>query len=452
MKVDYLAKATLSISESAISGSAVSLIAPGSLAFVVRGMILAHSFPVALTQVPLTINQDMKALEPKVPDSAEYLLRALKGLAPEIIAKVKRSSHGTCRLESSDYLELLIPLPPLEEQHRIVAKVDELMALCDQLEVARAKRKVTRDRLTTATLARLNALDPTTFPSDARFALDALPALTSRDYQIREVRDAILNLAVRGRLVSQRRDEEPASDLLAKVRAQKDHLVKLGKIEMEDPLPELTLEETSEPLPPGWAWERLGNLSEFVTSGSRDWAKHYSQDGPIFVRMGNLSKGHYRLRLDAVQHVKPPGGSEGTRTRLAGGDILISITGEVGMLGLVPEDLGEAYINQHVAMVRPMPVLKGRYLPELLRSPFAQRQFNEPQRGIKNSFRLTDITHLVVPVPPLAEQHRILSRVDELMALCDQLEANLARSDGDRCRLLEALLHEALEAEPGEAA
>ena len=106
------------------------------------------------------------------------------------------------------------PLPPLAEQHRIVAKVDELMALCDRLEAARAEREATRDRLTAASLARLNAPDPdpTTFASHARFALDALPALTTRPDQIKQLRQTILNLAVRGKLVPQDRNDEPAAE------------------------------------------------------------------------------------------------------------------------------------------------------------------------------------------------------------------------------------------------
>ena len=115
------------------------------------------------------------------------------------------------------------------------------------------------------------------------------------------------------------------------------------------------------------------------------------------------------------------------------------------MLGLIPENFGEAYINQHTAMVRPMEEMKGRYLAELFRSPFAQDQFNAPQRGIKNSFRLTDVTQFGVPLPPLAEKYRNVANVDARMALCDRLEASLAAADTTRRRLLEALLHEALE-------
>ncbi len=110
------------------------------------------------------------------------------------------------------------------------------------------------------------------------------------------------------------------------------------------------------------------------------------------------------------------------------------------MLGLIPEGFGEAYINQHTAMVRPMPEMQGRFLPELFRSPFAQAQFNEPQRGIKNSFRLTDITQFVVPLPPLAEQHRIVAKIDELMDLCDRLEAAREAREATRDRLAAASL------------
>jgi len=366
--------------------------------------------------------------------------------SPFMVACVEENQRGQAypAINDADFAVLPFPVPPLAEQHRIVAKVDELMALCDRLEAERAQREAVRDRLTTASFARLCTPLPEAFPDAARFVLDGLPALTTRRDQIKRLRQAILDLAVRGKLVPQDPNDEPASELLKRIAAEKARLVKAGEVTRDKPLPPLSEADATFELPRSWEWVRLGHLSQLVTSGSRDWAKHYANDGAIFVRMGNLSKDHYRLRLDHVQHVKPPAEGEGTRTRLVTGDILISITGEVGMLGLIPEGFGEAYINQHTAMVRPISEMTGRYLPELFRSPFAHAQFNEPQRGIKNSFRLTDITHFVVPLPPLAEQHRIVAKVDELMALCDRLEASLADGAKSRILLLEALLAEAL--------
>ncbi|OPH82903.1 restriction endonuclease subunit S [Nitrobacter vulgaris] len=348
------------------------------------------------------------------------------------------------KLNQAQAVTIPVPLPPLAEQHRIVAKVDELMGLCDRLEAARANREGVRDRLVAASLVRLNAPDPETFHADARFALDALPALTTRPDQIKALRQTILNLAVRGKLLTQDENDEPASELLKRIAKEKARLVKAGEIRKEKARPPISDDDKSFDPPNSWSWVRLGDLSQLVTSGSRDWAQHYATEGAIFVRMGNLSKDHYRLRLDHIQRVKAPSDGEGTRTRLQPGDILISITGDVGMLGLIPEGFGEAYINQHTAMVRPITEIKGRYLAELFRSPFAQGQFNQPQRGIKNSFRLTDVTQFVVPLPPLAEQHRIVAKVDALMALCDRLEASLTATAATRRRLLDALLAEAL--------
>ena len=216
---------------------------------------------------------------------------------------------------------------------------------------------------------------------------------------IARLRRFILDLAVRGKLVEQDPEDEPAEELLGRILELK--IRSTGKLPKSD-LQLIDRLFTDEPfaIPDSWTWVVLGQITDLITSGSRDWAKHYSDSGAIFVRMGNLVKGDYRLRLDSIQHVSPPAGGEGTRTRLETWDVLVSITGDVGMLGLIPEGFGEAYINQHTALARPCFALKGRYLPEFLRSDFAQSQFQEPQRGIKNSFRLSDLSGIVVPLPP----------------------------------------------------
>jgi len=116
-------------------------------------MILAHSFPVALTRVPVAINQDMKALVLKDDAMGEYLLRAMKAMKPEMLSRVKRSSHGTGRIEGNDYREFLIPIPPAEERDQIVAKVDELMSLCDRLEASLREGDDLRSRLLDSLLA-----------------------------------------------------------------------------------------------------------------------------------------------------------------------------------------------------------------------------------------------------------------------------------------------------------
>lgn len=240
---------------------------------------------------------------------------------------------------------------------------------------------------------------------------------------VARLRELILALAVQGKLLPQDPADESASALLQVIRTEKNRLISEGKIRQGKPLAEIAEDEKPFELPFGWEWVRLGALSELITSGSRDWAEHYSDSGPIFVRMGNLSKGSYRLRMDQVQRVRPPKNGEGSRTSLEADDLLLSITGDVGMLGLIPPDFGEAYINQHTCLIRWVSCIRTEFLPIQLLSRFVQTQFNSPQRGIKNSFRLTDVSGILLAVPPLAEQSRIVARVEELMRLCDTLEA-----------------------------
>ncbi|NOE32300.1 restriction endonuclease subunit S [Ruegeria sp. HKCCD7318] len=377
---------------------------------------------------------------------ADFLKLAVNGRLDEMISKA-HGGVGLRHITKGKLQAMLIALPPLAEQHRIVAKVDELMALCDQFEEARSSHEATRDNLTTASLARLTDAESTEeeFRDNARFALGELPSITHRQDQIKGISKAILDLAVRGKLVQQDPNDEPASEIAKRISREKTEMIKNGQLPNSKTMPSIGEHEGQFNLKKGWEWVRLGELTQFVTSGSRDWAKYYSKEGAIFLRMGNLSKDHYRLRMDSVQRVNPPSNSEGKRTKLQTGDVLISITGDVGMLGLIPEDFGEAYINQHTAMIRPMPEMLGRYLPELFRTPFAKAQFNAPQRGVKNSFRLSDVTQFVVPLPPLAEQKRIVAKIDELMGICDQLEASLRTAETTRAKLLEATLREALE-------
>jgi type I restriction enzyme S subunit len=144
-------------------------------------------------------------------------------------------------------------------------------------------------------------------------APDAVPRL----------RRFILDLAVRGKLAEQDPNDEPASELLRRIDAEKRRLIKAGTIGKQVSLPPVNESATPFSLPNGWQWIRLGNLSQLVTSGSRDWAKYYANQGAIFLRMGNLSRDSYRLRLSNIQHVNPPADGEGARTKLQEGDILV---------------------------------------------------------------------------------------------------------------------------------
>lgn len=149
MKVDYISDAADKITQEALEGSAASLIPKSSLLIVVRGMILAHSFPAAITLRDVAINQDMKAIS-LGELHAPFVLSMMKGLKSRVVGMVDRSSHGTCKLVSSKIWALPLAIPPLAEQHRIAAKVDKLMALCDALKVRISDAATTQKHLADA--------------------------------------------------------------------------------------------------------------------------------------------------------------------------------------------------------------------------------------------------------------------------------------------------------------
>ncbi|OLK73817.1 restriction endonuclease subunit S [Xanthomonas oryzae] len=344
--------------------------------------------------------------------------------------------------------EAFFALPPKGEQSRIVAKVDELMGLCDQMEARQADAGSAHAQLVQALLDSLTqARDAEDFAHSWQRLAEHFHTLFTTESSIDALKQTLLQLAVMGKLVPQNLNDEPASKLLKRIAEEKARLVAEGKIKPQKALAEIGQEEKPFELPSGWAWTRLGELCALITSGSRDWAQHYSDEGAVFVRMGNLSRRSYELRLDNIQRVSPPEDGEGSRTKLETGDFLLSITGEVGLLGLIPSNFGEAYINQHVCLIRFSEAVRGRYLPEALRSPWAYKQYEAPQRGIKNSFRLSDVSLILLPMPPLEEQHRIVAKIDQLTALCDQLKTRLGEARQVHGNLANALIGQALNGE-----
>jgi type I restriction enzyme S subunit len=203
--------------------------------------------------------------------------------------------------------------------------------------------------------------------------------------------------------------------------------------------------------PDSWQTAMGYEVFPFVTSGSRGWARYYSDDGPSFVRVGNLDR--YRLDLDLaeVQHVQPPANAETKRTLVLPDDLLISITAEPGMVAIAPPALGEAYVNQHVAIARPHPALNARFLAICVAAPNGgQKQLDVLQRGAtKAGLGLDDIRSLMVPLPSAAEQAEIVQRVDQLFALARNLEERIDRAELQIGRSSRAILAKAFRGELG---
>lgn len=169
-------------------------------------------------------------------------------------------------------------------------------------------------------------------------------------------------------------------------------------------------------IPKEWDVVTLESVSKTVTSGSRDWARFYADSGALFVRIGNLTREHINFRYESTMYVRPPRNADGQRTRLESGDILISITADLGIVGVVPDGLGEAYINQHIALVRPdLDAANSRFVGHYLAGPIAQTYISKlNDAGAKAGLNLPTIRGLVTAKPLRPEQDLIAARLDEI--------------------------------------
>ena len=358
---------------------------------------------------------------------------------------------GQKRVPTEYFASSSFPLPPLAEQHRIVAKVDELMALCDRLEAARTEREATRDRLSAASLARLNAPDPDTdtFRNHAAFAFENLVPLTTRLDQIKALRQTILNLAVRGKLVEQDPNNEPAEELLRRMDAARLEMLEAGypnPSEAQTQLKKLSKQTVPDyvgNLPTGWSWATLQQCSMLVVDCKNKTAP-YSPTGIRLVRTTNVRDGKLNA-IDQKYVNKETYEAWSARCKPEPWDILITREAPMGEVCLIPP--GETIcLGQRMMLARLLAEFIDRnFMLYSLRDPGLMGRVQDKPLGMTvQHLRVGGIETLLVPVPPLAEQRRIVAKVDELMALCDRLEASLADSDTTRQRLLETLIHEAL--------
>lgn len=187
--------------------------------------------------------------------------------------------------------------------------------------------------------------------------------------------------------------------------------------------------------------DSIRNLTMVVTSGSRGWAKYYSDSGALFVRIGNLTHSGIDIDFRDIQHITPPDNAEGIRTRLQPNDVLVSITADLGSIGFVSEKVEEAYINQHIALVRFQNPVQGRFMAWYLRSEYGQKDLLKNKRGGgKLGLGLDDIRDTPVPIVDDITATEIVDKVEEQLSVCDSIEKTvdtaLAQTDAMRQSIL----------------
>ena len=413
------------------SQSTKSEFEPGDILY---GKLRPYLNKVVVADEPGYSTTEIVAIRPFPRLCPEYCALAFR--RPDFVAYVERLGRGTKmpRLRTPDAIVAPFPLPPLAEQHRIVAKVDELMGLCDRLEATRAGREVVRDRLAAASLARLNAPDPESFRAYARFALDALPALTTRHDQIKALRQTILNLAVRGKLVPQDANDEPASELIKRIAVEFGRCVRDGVLNKPKPVKAIADGERLFPLPPGWALARFNQVAS-IQSNLVDPKRHKAMP---HVAPDNIES--WTARLLPYVSIAEAGVFSGKHLFSAGAILYSKIRPNLAKVTRVDFDgLCSADMYPIHALIDPDFLVKFMITPA-----FVSQAVSEDNRVAMPKINQAALSDILVPVPPIAEQHRIVAKLDALMALCDRLEASLTATAATRRRLLDALLAEAL--------
>ncbi len=308
---------------------------------------------------------------------------AIQGQILELTTKV-----GQPKLAIKNIEEILFPLPPLEEQKRIVAKIEELEPLINQYDQAEQELSTLNDK----------------FPE--------------------QLKKSILQYAIQGRLVSQDENNEPAEVLYAKIQAEKQKLIKEGKIKKDKPLPPITEDEIPFPIPPTWKWVRLGEIVKYIQRGK---SPEYTdiKKVPVISQKCNQWNG---LDIASVKFITERSLYNYNQERyLLTDDLLLNSTGTgtVGRVGIYYENLNPYHIavaDSHVTVVRPLWV-SSKYLYNFFASPYIQLNIENLCDGSTNQIELAlqTVKKILIPLPPLEEQHRIVARVDELLQACDKL-------------------------------
>ena len=182
-------------------------------------------------------------------------------------------------------------------------------------------------------------------------------------------------------------------------------------------------------IPVEWDIASVGSVAESVTSGSRGWAKYYREEGALFIRIGNLTREHINLRLDDLVFVQPPESPEGLRTAVQEEDLLISVTADLGIIGVISKDFVEGYVNQHIALARLHADVSARFVGWFLSSWEGRAQFGRlNESGAKAGLNLPTVRSLLFPRPAdIDEQHRIAVAIDACVRTTDQHACSLQK-------------------------
>jgi len=419
MKVDEIVSSEDRVSDFALTDGRVSLVPEGSVLLVTRSGILVHTLPVAVTKLPVTINQDLKALTPKAGVNAKYVAHAVRGASRQILKKCSKNGTTVASIDTSALLDFEIRMVDLDEQQRIVAEIEKQFSRLDGVITDLKRVKTNLKRYKAAVF---------------KAAVEGRLVLTEAELALREGRSYETGAQLLQRILEARRSRWK------------------GKATSTYSEP-VTVDRTDLPqLPDGWVWTTAEQISEFITKGTTPAAAKLS-DGIGEVQFLKV----YNLTFDGVlnQNHKPAFVSRAThegelaRSMVRAGDVLINIVGPpLGQVSVVPVDILEANINQAIARFRPVSPMTPKYLAIVLMTDKIMRWAIRRAKTTAGQANLTleHCRQLPIPLPPLEEQARIVAEVERCFSVADRLEkqmlADLARAENIRRAVLRRVFSE----------
>lgn len=382
--------------------------------------------------------------------SAYYAYRIFQKLDLTGEINLYRKGVGISNLSGKALSSIPLPLPPLAEQRRIVAKVDELMALCDRLETEQADAEAAHARLVETLLATLTqSADAAELAANWQRLAGHFGTLLTTEAAIDALKQTVLQLAVMGKLVPQDPNDEPASELLKRIAHERAQLETEGICKKSKLLPEVLAAEWPFDLPEGWSWERIGNYVLQTDYGLSEKTFPTTEGIPI-LKMGDIQGGKVVL---GGQKAVPPGTEGLPYLLLEPDDLLYNRTNSaelVGKTGIYRGPPKRYSFASYLIRIRcAKEIAPAGYLNLVMNSSVFREKEVVPhlkQQCGQANVNGTILRNMRIPVAPAAEQHRIIAKVDELMALCDRLKADLANARQRQATLADTLIAAALEA------
>lgn len=289
-------------------------------------------------------------------------------------------------LNSKSIANLMIPLAPLNELQRIVAKIEELLPYVDRYAAAYEK------------LEQFNAK----FPED--------------------MKKSVLQYAIQGKLVEQRPEEGTAEELYQQIQTEKQRLIKEGKIKMEKPLPEISEDEVPFDIPENWKWVRIGTVAT-ILGGKRIPAgrKLSSNDtGYIYIRVSDMKDGY--VSTENLQYVPEDIFPSISKYIIHKEDVFITVAGTIGRVGKIPPELDGANLTENADRLV-FSLMDQDWLIKCMQSSLVQNQIADATTKVgQPKLAIIRIQNMLIPLPPLSEQKRIVAKLEEILPLCERLK------------------------------